>query len=158
VTYASEVNEPIRESRVLAWHAGFTATAALAGFVLATPKFALSLLLGAALQTLNFRALFGLARNAFTQQARAASGFALRLPLFGALAFVAIKAGVDAAGLLAGITLLVLAAVIAAWQSRPRDTADLSALPALAPDDPGWDQYSPWLARERETERTEDTP
>jgi hypothetical protein len=143
---------------VLAWHVGLTAIATLAAFAIATPRFALSLLLGAALQTLNFRALFGLAQNAFTQQARAAGGFALRLPLFGVLVFVAIKAGVDAAGLLAGITLLVLAVVIAAWRSRPRDVADLSALPALAPDDPAWDQYSPWLARERETERTEDTP
>jgi hypothetical protein len=157
VTDASEVNEPIRESRVLGWHTGFTATAALAALWLATPKVALGLLLGAALQTLNFRGMYGLTRRAFTQQARAASGFALRLPLFAALVLVAIKAGVDVAGLLAGITLLVPAVIVAAWQSRPRDAADSAAAPALAPDDPSWDQYSPWLARERETERTEDT-
>ncbi len=151
------MNEPIRETRVLAWHAAFSAAAGLVAFALATPKFALSLLLGAALQTMNFRGLFGLARTAFAQEARAASGFALRLPLFGALVFVAISAGVDAGGLLAGITTLVPAVVIAAWQSRPRDVADLASLPALAPDDPSWELYSPWLARERDTEREEDT-
>jgi hypothetical protein len=150
------VTESIRETRVLAWHAALSAAAALAGFVLATPEFALGLLLGAALQTLNFRALFGLARTAFAQQARAASGFALRLPLFGALAFVAIRAGVDAAGLLAGISTLVPAVVVAAWQSRPRAAADPSSLPALASDDPSWDLYSTWLAREREIEREGD--
>jgi hypothetical protein len=149
------VNDAIQETRVLAWHAAISAAAALGAFALATPKVALSVLLGAALQTLNFRGLFGLARNAFAREARAASGFALRLPLFGALVFVAIRAGVDAAGLLVGVTALVPAVVIAAWLARPRDVADLSALPALAPEDPSWDRYSPWLARERETEREE---
>jgi hypothetical protein len=150
------VKDAIRETRVLAWHAAISAFAALLGFALATPKFALSLLLGAALQTLNFRGLFVFAQSAFENQARAASGFALRLPLFGALVFVAIKSGVDAAGLLAGITTLVPSVLIAAWQARPVDVADLSALPALAADDPSWDHYSLWLAREREAQREED--
>ncbi len=143
------MNEPIRETRVLAWHAAFTAAAALAGFVFASPRFALGLLLGAALQTLNFRGLFALSQHAFALEARAASGFALRLPLFGLLLFVAIRLGVDAAGLLCGITTLVPAVVIAAWQSRPR-FVPASELPALAPDDPSWDEWNPWLARERE--------
>jgi len=150
------VNDAIRETRVLAWHAAISAAAAFAAFALATPSFAFSLLLGAALQTLNFRGLFGLAHNAFAREARAASGLALRLPLFGLLVFVAIRAGANAAGLLAGISTLVPAVVIAAWQSRPRDVADLGSLPAPAPDDPSWDQYSPWLAREREHDREEE--
>jgi len=151
----ANVNESIRETRVLAWHLAFTAAAGLAAFALATPKFALSLLLGAALQTLNFRGLFALAQHAFAQQARAASGFALRLPLFGVLVFVAIRAGVDPGGLLCGITTLVPAVIAAAWQARPRPVA-ASELPALAPEDPSWDEWSPWLARERETKREED--
>ena len=150
------MNDAIRETRVLAWHAAITASAAAVGFVAASPRFALSLLLGAALQTLNFRGLFSLAHRAFVLESRAASGLALRLPLFGALLFLAIRVGVDAAGLLVGITTLVPAVVIAAWQARPRDAADVSALPAPAPDDPSWDQYSPWLAREREIGREED--
>jgi len=149
------VIDSIRETRVLAWHFAFTAAAGLAAFALATPKFALSLLLGAALQTLNFRGLFALSRNAFEQQARAASGFALRLPLFGLLLFLAIRAGVDAAGLLCGISTLIPAVVIAAWHARPRPEP-ASTLPALAPDDPSWDEWSPWLARERETESEKD--
>ena len=150
-------NEPIRETRVLAWHFAFIAVATLVALAVATPKLALSLLLGAALQTMNFRGLFGLAQAALAREARVASGFALRLPLFGALLFFAIGAGVDAVGLVAGITTLIPAVVVAAWQARPRDAADPSTLSALAPDDPSWDQYSPWLARERETERSEDS-
>ena len=149
------MNEPIRETRVLAWHAAFTAGAGLAAFAFAPPKFALSLLLGSALQTLNFRALYGLARNALAMNGRAASGFALRLPLYGALVFVAIQAGVDAAGLLCGITTLVPAVAIAAWQSRPQPVP-ASELPSLAPEDPSWDHYSLWLAREREIEPSEE--
>ena len=151
------MNESIRETRVLAWHAAITAVAGLAGLAFVSPKFALSLLLGAALQTLNFRGLFGLAKHAFAMEGRAASGFALRLPLFGALVFVAIQAGVDAAGLLCGITGLVPAVVAAAWQSRPR-AIPVSALPALAADDPSWDEWNPWLAREREAEREGGNP
>lgn len=151
------MNDAIRETRVLAWHAAITAAAALVAFAIAPPKFALSLLLGAALQTLNFRGLFGLARGALVQESRAASGFALRLPLFAGLVFLAIQVGVDAGGLLVGITTLVPAVVISAWQARPRDSVDPRALPALAPDDPSWDQYSLWLARERETEREGDS-
>jgi hypothetical protein len=150
------VNDAIRETRVLAWHAAISAAAALLALALATPKLAASLLLGAALQTLNFRGLFALARGAFVQESRAASGLALRLPLVGALAFVAIQAGVDAGGLLAGVTTLVPAVLIAAWQARPRDAADVGELPALAPDDPSWDHYSLWLARERDPLREED--
>jgi hypothetical protein len=151
------VNEPIRETRVLAWQAAFTATAGLAAFALASPRLALGVLLGAALQTLNFRGLYGLAQSAFASEARAASGFALRLPLFGLLVFVAIKVGVDAAGLLIGVTTLVPAVVIAAWQARPR-ALPVSELPALAPDDPSWERWSPWLAREREIETEEGAP
>ena len=150
-------NEPIRETRVLAWHFAFVAAATFAAFALATPKFALSVLLGAALQTMNFRGLYGIARAAFANEARAASGFALRLPLLGVLLFLAIGAGVDAGGLLVGLTTLVPAVVIAAWQARPREAVDIASLPALAPNDPSWDQYSPWLARERETERSEES-
>jgi hypothetical protein len=149
------VNESIRETHVLAWQAAISALAGAAAFALATPKFAASVLLGAALQTLNFRGLFGLARSAFASESRAASGFALRLPLFGVLVFAAISAGVDAAGLLLGVTTLVPAVVISAWHARPRPLPT-SELPALAPDDPSWDLYSPWLARERELESKED--
>ncbi len=113
-------------------------------------------MLGTALQTLNFRGLYALAQRAFSNEARAASGFALRIPLFGLLVFVAIAVGVDAAGLLSGITLLVPAVVIAAWQARPR-VLPASELPALAPEDPSWDDWSPWLAREREREPDEET-
>lgn len=151
------MTETIQQTRVLAWHAAFTVAAGAAAFAFASPRFSASLLLGAALQTLNFRGLFGIAQRAFAIKARAASGFALRLPLFGALVYVALRAGADAAGLLCGISALVPAVVIAAWQSRP-PVVPASELPALGPDDPSWEQWSPWLARERDADSSEDKP
>ena len=38
------------------------------------------------------------------------------------------------------------AVIIEAWRARP--AVDPSA-PALAPDDPAWERWNPWLARER---------
>jgi hypothetical protein len=144
------VNESIRETRVLAWHAAFAAAAAIVALVASSPKLVLGLALGAALQAVNFRALFGLARRAFAQQ-RAASGMALRLPLFGLALWLAIAAGVDAVGLVLGLSLIVPAVVIAAWQARP-SRQPASELPALAPDDPAWEDWNAWLARERDSD------
>jgi hypothetical protein len=45
------------------------------------------------------------------------------------------------------------AAVIEAWRSRP--AIDPNA-PALDPDDPSWDDWNPWLARERPESEEED--
>ena len=48
------------------------------------------------------------------------------------------------------------AAVIEAWRARP--AVDENA-PALDPDDPSWDRWNPWLARERDAlEDEEDSP
>jgi hypothetical protein len=70
----------------------------------------------------------------------------LRLVLLALVLAVALRAGVDAAGLLLGLSLIVPATVLAAWQARPRVVPDA---PALRPDDPAWDLADPWLARER---------
>jgi hypothetical protein len=37
--------------------------------------------------------------------------------------------------------------VIEAWRNRPAIVADA---PVLSPDDPSWDRWNPWLARERD--------
>ena len=52
----------------------------------------------------------------------------------------------DPVGLLVGLSIVVPAVLIEAWRSRP--AVDPSA-PSLREDDPAWDQWDPWLARER---------
>ena len=59
----------------------------------------------------------------------------------------AIYFGVNAAGLLIGLSLIVPAVLIEAWRSRPTVVPDA---PALDSDDPSWDHWNPWLARERD--------
>ena len=77
------------------------------------------------------------------------AGFAFRFALLGAGVGLAIWAGSHPVGLLLGLSLIVPAAVAAAWRARP---PVLSGLPALPPEDPSWDRWDPWLAREREEE------
>jgi hypothetical protein len=45
--------------------------------------------------------------------------------------------------------------VIAAWRARP---APYPSAPALDAEDPSWDAWNPWLARERDPEADEDAP
>jgi hypothetical protein len=49
-------------------------------------------------------------------------------------------------GLVLGLSLILPAALIEAWRSRPPIVEDAPALPE---DDPGWNDWNPWLARER---------
>jgi len=46
-----------------------------------------------------------------------------------------------------GLSLIMPAAVFEAWRARP--PIDPSA-PALAADDPSWERWNAWLARESE--------
>lgn len=95
--------------------------------------FALAVLLGAALQALNFRALYRfstriLLRAGGAAPALALLGFALRLGLLGVAIALSLRAGVHAPGLLLGLSLLALAMVAAAWRARPA--------PAASPGEP----------------------
>ncbi|MCG8436375.1 MAG: hypothetical protein MJA83_20350, partial [Gammaproteobacteria bacterium] len=64
----------------------------------------------------------------------------------------ALRYGADPVGLLLGLSLIVPAVVLAAWRARP--DADPNA-PALSPDDPAWDAWNPWTAREHEPDDEE---
>jgi hypothetical protein len=55
--------------------------------------------------------------------------------------------GAHPVGLLIGLSLIVPAAIIEAWRARPAVNPEA---PQLAPDDPDWERWNPWLARERE--------
>ncbi|HEY8153112.1 MAG TPA: hypothetical protein VII72_03190 [Myxococcota bacterium] len=118
---------------------------------LATPAFALSLGFGALLEAVNFRGLRRSAQFLFwgqIQSGRAWSGvFALRFGLLVIGIGSALAFGADPVGLLVGLSLIMPAAIFEAWRARP--PIDPSA-PALAPDDPSWDNWNPWLAREQE--------
>jgi hypothetical protein len=134
-----------------------SAGAVAASLVLASPAFTLSLAFGALLETLNFRGLRRQAQFLFWGQIKSGGVwngvFALRFGLLvigicGALYF-----GADPAGLIIGLSIIMPAAVIEAWRARP--PVDPTA-PSLSPEDPAWEAWNPWLAREREPEEDED--
>jgi len=130
-----------------------SAGAVAVSLALATPAFALSLAVGALLETVNFRGLRRQAQFLFWGQIKSGGMwtgvFGLR---FGILVIGIVSAlgfGADPLGLLIGLSLIMPAAVIEAWRTRP--AVDPHA-PALHPEDPAWDDWNPWLAREREPE------
>ena len=127
-----------------------SAGAVAASFALASPGFAASLAVGALLEAWNFRGLRRSAQFLFWGEIRGSGGwlgvYGLRMGLLvigigGALYF-----GAHPVGLLIGLSLIMPATVIEAWRSRP--AVDPTA-PALAGDDPSWERWNPWLARER---------
>jgi hypothetical protein len=128
-----------------------SAGAVAAGWWLVTPAFALSLGFGALLEAVNFRGLRRSAQFLFWGQIQTGRGwsglFALRFGLLVIGIGSSLALGADPAGLLVGLSLIMPAAVFEAWRARP--PIDATA-PALAPDDPGWDGWNAWLARERE--------
>ena len=134
-----------------------SAGAVAASFVLASPGFALSLAAGAALEAFNFRGLRSQAQFLFWGQIRSGGSWAgvygLRFGLLvigigGALYF-----GADPLGLIVGLSIIMPAAVIEAWRTRPPIDPDA---PALGPDDPAWERWNPWLASEREADESDD--
>lgn len=122
-------------------------------FALATPGFALSLGAGALLEAANFRGLQRSAQALFAGAGAArAAAFGPRFVLLAAGIGGALWAGAHPVGLLLGLTLIVPAALVQAWRTRPAIDPSASA---LAPDDEEWERWNAWLAREW-PEREED--
>ena len=144
---------------MLGYSLAFSAGAAAVSWAFVSPHFAGSLALGAALEAANFRALFGHWRSALLgggSRSRAALGsFGVRFVLLGAAVWVALALGAHPIGLLIGLSLVVPGVVLAAWRARPAPCPDA---PALDADDPSWEAWNPWLARERDPEADEDAP
>jgi hypothetical protein len=130
-----------------------SAGAVAASLALATPGFAASLAVGAALEAFNFRGLRRSAQFLFWGQIGSSSGwlgvYSLRLGLLVIGIGVSLYLGADPVGLLIGLSLIMPAAIIEAWRARPPVDA---AAPALAEDDPSWEHWNAWLAREREVD------
>ena len=139
------------------WNLGISAGTVAVCVAAASPGFAASLGLGAALGALNLRALTTASQRMFAGQL-AGSGpwvalFGLRFSLLGLAIGLSLHAGAEAVALVIGLSLVIPATVIGAWRMRPALVPDA---PALDPDDPAWDDWNPWLARERGPEDEDD--
>ena len=147
----------IQERAVLGYSLAFSAGAAAASWALVSPRFAGSLALGAALEAVNFRALFGHWRSALLgsqgKGLAAFGSFGLRFLLLGFAVWAALALGAHPVGLLLGLSLVVPGVVLAAWHARPLPSPDA---PVLDADDPSWDAWNPWLAHERDPGADED--
>ncbi len=144
----------LQQHSVLGWNLAFSAGACAASYTLISPRFALALGLGALLELMNFRSLWRSCERIFLGGLEGVAGagpaigaFGLRFILLAAVIFVAIQAGIHPVGLVVGLSLIMPAAVIAAWRARPAIDPNAKALPD---DDPSWDAWNPWLAREIE--------
>jgi hypothetical protein len=144
--------EPIERTN-LTLSAGAIAVSA----AVATPAFAWSVAAGALLEALNLRGLVRTARTFFSGSGFGSGTWVLLYALrFGWLAIgigAAFYFGAEPLGLLLGLSIIVPAATLEGW--RRRGPADPSAV-ALEPDDPEWERWNPWLARERAEEEEED--
>jgi hypothetical protein len=148
---------------------GISAGAVAAGFALASPMFAASLAFGAAIEAANFRALRGAATRMFSGDLVAgreapgppdlqfgkmwAAGFGLRFGFLAVAISLALGAGAHPVGLVIGLSTTIPAVVIGAILQRP---PIVETGPAPPPDDASWDEWNPWLARERDPGEAEE--
>jgi len=147
----------MHKSAVLGWNLAMSAGAGAASWALVSPRFAASLVLGALVESVNFRTLWRHAEvilRAGSARVAALAAFLLRFLLLGAVLFVALHLGADPLGFLAGLSIIIPAVLLAAWQARP--AVDPNA-PSLAADDPAWDAWNPWAARENQPDDDEES-
>ena len=145
------MNPSFTQNSVMAWNLAFAAGACALGLAAVSPRFAAGLAVGAALEVANFRTLFRSCERILLSggpgAGPAVATFGLRFVLLGAVIFLALRGGVHPVGLVVGLSLIIPATILAAWRARP---PVLEGAPALAPDDPSWEHWNPWLARERD--------
>jgi hypothetical protein len=137
---------------------GLSAGAVAASLALASPPFAASLALGAALEAANFRALrAGAARLLLSGDLAIGkawlAGFGVRFALLSVAIGYALDQGAHPVGLTIGLSTILPAVVVGAWLQRPPIG---SPEPGPPPDDPSWERWNPWLARESELREDED--
>jgi hypothetical protein len=151
------VNATLTQGSVMGWNLAFSAGACAVSFAAVSPRFAAGLAVGAALEAVNFRSLFRSCERILfsggSGAGPAVATFGLRFVLLGAMIFAALQVGVHPVGLLVGLSLIVPASLLAAWRARP--PVDPHA-PSLASDDPAWELWNPWLAREADPAEEKD--
>ncbi len=131
------------------WNLTFSAGAVAATWALISPGFAASVAIGALLEAINFRALRAASIQLFAgtiQGSRTWVGvFALRFVFVGAAILFVLAAGAHPLGVTVGLLMIVPALFVAAWRARPEPIVGLEGPP---PDDPSWDEWNAWFARE----------
>lgn len=140
---------------------GIGAGAVAASFAIASPHFAGSLAIGAALEAVNFRFLHRTGEALFTGVVNGGGPWVVVLVLRLGLVFggiiAALASGADPIALVIGLSLAMPATVAAAVWHRP-ELVPGEPGPAIDPEDPSWDQYSVWNpgrelpVRDQETE------
>jgi hypothetical protein len=134
-----------------------SASAVAASAALVSPAFAVSLAIGAALEAINFRGMRRSAQFLFWGEISGSGPwigvYSLRYSILVIGIIAAIYFGAHPVGLLLGLSLIMPAAVIDAWMNRPQIDPDAEA---LDPEDPAWNRWNPWLAREIEPAEEED--
>jgi hypothetical protein len=154
------VSDRLSMALVNRYNLALSAGAVAASFGLLTPLFAASLALGALLETMSFRSLWRFCERAFFPSGGAGGAgpalgaFGVRFILLGAAIYVALSVGFHPIGLVAGLSLIVPALLLAAWRMRPTPPPVEGEI--TPPDDPVWDLWDPWWARERPPEDEED--
>jgi len=130
-----------------------SAGAAAVSLALLGPVFTVSLVAGAALESVNFRGLRRSAAAFLGGEIPGSDGFravaGLRFLVLAVGVGTALAFGAHPVGLVVGVSLIIPAAIIEAWRHRP---PVVPGAPALAADDPEWDLWDAWRAREREPE------
>jgi len=137
---------------------GLSAGAVATSFALASPLFAGSVAVGVTLGTVNFRFLHTTAEAVF--QGAVQSGawvgvLAFRLALVFAGIVAAMWLGADGIGLAIGLSVVMPATVAAAVWLKPAHVPTVPG-PAVAPDDPIWDDYSVWRPNREARPRDDD--
>lgn len=126
---------------------GFSAGGLAIAVALASPAFAASYALGAALEAINFRTLRVACGRILSGQLAGARLwsviFGMRLVILLTSMGIALVAGAHPLGLLLGVSTVVPAVLAGAWWLRP--PIDPGA-PRLADDDPAWERWSVWRA------------
>jgi hypothetical protein len=134
-----------------------SAGAVVASLALTTPAFAASLAAGALIEAINFHGLRRSTQFLFWGQISSAGGwvgvYALRFVWLAIGIGAALSFGADPVGLLVGLSLVIPATLYGAWRTRP--PIDPHA-PALDPEDPAWERWNPWLAREQREPEEQD--
>lgn len=122
-----------------------------------SPRFTGSLAAGVLISAVNYRALRRAVDRLFAGELPSGrawtAGYGLRFFFVGAAMLAALYTGADPIGLVIGLSTVVPAVVIAAWRFPPASFPSPEAPP---PDDPSWDRWDPWRAREREEPEEDD--
>jgi len=151
-------------SPIQRWNAVFSAGAVATATMVGSPALAVSVALGAAIEALNFRGLTIAARG-FVAGQMGGRGiwtalFALRLGVLATVLLLAIRHGAEPIGLVIGLSMILPAALLGAWQVRPRAPEVRAVLvSALPPDHPSWDEpglrWGLWFGNERTDDELE---